>query len=403
MVSPLNIYPPKNWQDFEKLCLKLWGEIWEIPHEIEFNSDNAQGQQGVDIYGPINEGQQYFGIQCKNKKLNLIDGEKNRITISDLQIEIEKAKSFKPQLKKLIIATSLPKDQKLEEYIRIESQKNVLDGLFYIQICFWDFFERKIPEFKKVYDWYLNNEEFYKKHSIEILFKGKETVKKFFPKFQRNINHYILKQPEFEDQLKNEIHNLLINNQPASEYLKIIQSTASPLNLYNQTVDWNQLCWFKLYVKNTGEAVIEDYKIELEFEGNFIEVGAEKPSVFERQYFKTDIKEYSNSKRDLYIKPYEKTLVQSDSFITDYIYIKPVVGGYEKVNLNWKLLSRDFNCNGTLTIEIDPQYYTVDNNYFVDNQSEVAITENISLIKRRGIHGINGIQYLDKETDYKFE
>lgn len=67
MKSPFNIHPPKNWQDFETLCLKLWGEIWNIPHEIDFNSDNAQGQHGVDIYGPVNGGKDYYGIQCKNK------------------------------------------------------------------------------------------------------------------------------------------------------------------------------------------------------------------------------------------------------------------------------------------------------------------------------------------------
>ena len=67
MKAPINIHPPKNWQDFETLCLKLWGEIWNIPHEIDFNSDNSQGQNGVDIYGPVVGGLKYNGIQCKNK------------------------------------------------------------------------------------------------------------------------------------------------------------------------------------------------------------------------------------------------------------------------------------------------------------------------------------------------
>ncbi|MDP9959307.1 hypothetical protein J2T04_001186 [Chryseobacterium lathyri] len=35
MKASINIHPPKNWQDFETLCLKLWGEIWNIPHEID--------------------------------------------------------------------------------------------------------------------------------------------------------------------------------------------------------------------------------------------------------------------------------------------------------------------------------------------------------------------------------
>ncbi|MBP2615807.1 hypothetical protein [Chryseobacterium jejuense] len=132
MKSPLNIHPPKNWQDFETLCLKLWGGIWKIPNEIEFNSDNAQGQNGVDIYGPVNNGLNYNGIQCKNKKLNLINGLPNRITIKDIQEEIDKAKGFQPSLSKLIIATSLPKDQKVEEYVRTTSVENIKNGLFSI-------------------------------------------------------------------------------------------------------------------------------------------------------------------------------------------------------------------------------------------------------------------------------
>lgn len=49
MIAPTNIHPPKNWQDFETIYLKLWGEIWQIPHENEFNSHHSQGRQGVDI------------------------------------------------------------------------------------------------------------------------------------------------------------------------------------------------------------------------------------------------------------------------------------------------------------------------------------------------------------------
>lgn len=143
MIAPSAINPPKNWQDFETLCLKLWGEIWEIPHEIEFNSDNSQGQQGVDIYGPIENGAKYNGIQCKNKRLNLIDGSPNRITINDVQSEIDKALQFQPQLNKLVIATSLPKDQKVEEYIRMKSVEHVGKNLFLYKYVFGSFLRGK--------------------------------------------------------------------------------------------------------------------------------------------------------------------------------------------------------------------------------------------------------------------
>ena len=58
------------------------------------------------IFTPIDGGLSYNGIQCKNKSLTLIDGKPNRISVQDIQAEIEKAKSFQPSLKKLIIATS---------------------------------------------------------------------------------------------------------------------------------------------------------------------------------------------------------------------------------------------------------------------------------------------------------
>lgn len=50
MISPKRIHPPQNWQSFELLTLKLWGEIWNVPNEIEFNSESGSKQKGVDIY-----------------------------------------------------------------------------------------------------------------------------------------------------------------------------------------------------------------------------------------------------------------------------------------------------------------------------------------------------------------
>ena len=28
MIAPMQLQKPDNWQDFESLCKKLWGEIW---------------------------------------------------------------------------------------------------------------------------------------------------------------------------------------------------------------------------------------------------------------------------------------------------------------------------------------------------------------------------------------
>lgn len=66
----------------------------------------------------------------------MIDGSPNRISIRDIQEEIEKAKSFKPHLSKLVIATALPKDQKIEEYVRTQSIQNVEIGLLQYKYVF---------------------------------------------------------------------------------------------------------------------------------------------------------------------------------------------------------------------------------------------------------------------------
>ena len=62
MKSSKTLRKPSNWQDFETLCKKLWGEIWNC-EEIKKNGRLGQKQDGVDIYG-IPEGEkQYYGIQ----------------------------------------------------------------------------------------------------------------------------------------------------------------------------------------------------------------------------------------------------------------------------------------------------------------------------------------------------
>ncbi|MBL7706762.1 MAG: hypothetical protein JNM21_14545 [Taibaiella sp.] len=407
MKAPLNIFPPKNWQDFETLCLKLWGEIWDIPHEIEFNSDNSQGQNGVDIYGPVDGGTAYNGIQCKNKKLNLIDGSPNRILIKDIQEEIDKAKTFTPALKRLIIATSLPKDKAIEEYIRTISLEHVSNGLFTIQICFWEYFERKLPEFEKVYNWYLKNEDFHRKKQLTVTFKGGSTEKIFHPKFQKTVERYALPNPEIEAklQLLRENNSLLTVADLIKNNKLNFNSPSFNFNSWpeNMKIEWKQFCWLDLVVSNTGDAVIEDYKIELEFEGDFLKVGPERGNGILNPNFRNDVKGYSNSDTALYIEPRKKILVQGDHFVSGNFYIEPKIAVETEIKLHWKLLSRDFNDSGMLIVKISPKYHRVVNRHEVSDPNMVRDEELYSLIKRPGQHNIGGNTYADNVSDYNFD
>ncbi|MET3114618.1 hypothetical protein AAKU52_002353 [Pedobacter sp. CG_S7] len=408
MIAPTNIHPPKNWQDFETLCLKLWGEIWQIPHDIEFNSDNAQGQHGVDIYGPTDGGKCYKGIQCKNKKLNLINGLPNRISISDVQAEIDKARDFKPALKKLVIATSLPKDQKVEEYVRIKSAEYAQQNLFTIQICFWEFIERKLTEFPKVHDWYLKNEDFQRPASMDVNFSSGERTKHFYPKFQKTIERFTAEKPPAV-KLPNTTGRFLngaIDIDRLMENMKL-KETENKRNMQAlfPRIEWHQHCWLKLLIKNTGQRVIEDFKIKLVFEGDFLEVGAESRNGVFNQHFRNNVKEYSNSSNSLYIQPSHGILVQGDSFFSGSIYIQPLMDHPTEIKIYWHLLARDFEDTGVLDIRIDPKYHIIVNNHYVSSIEEEKESTNISLIQRLGsfdyLRGTTN--FSDKESDYMCE
>lgn len=98
MKAKFAVPPPEDWIQFESVCKKVWGLLWNIPNEIDFNSNNSQGQQGIDIAGIPHGEKQYFGIQCKNKRLHLKTGEKNKITTELIDDEIKKAFDFVPIL-----------------------------------------------------------------------------------------------------------------------------------------------------------------------------------------------------------------------------------------------------------------------------------------------------------------
>ena len=67
MIASSQLKKPENWQDFEKLCKKLWGEIWGCSDTIQRNGRLGQSQNGVDVYGLPKDEKAYYGIQCKGK------------------------------------------------------------------------------------------------------------------------------------------------------------------------------------------------------------------------------------------------------------------------------------------------------------------------------------------------
>jgi len=170
--------------------------------------------------------------------------------------------------------------------------------------------------------------------------------------------------------------------------------------------EWHQNFWFKLSIINTGQSVIQDFKLELDFEGEFIKVGRESPShPILAENFSTDIRVYGNTVRSLWVKPEERTLVQGDSYTADDIYLKPEIGKECEIAVHWRLLARDFEDEGKLTIKIQPRYHKTVNEHYVTSMDELKDeTVSYSLIKRPGNRDWLGrVNYTNKESDYTFE
>ena len=190
MIAPTHMRKPENWQDFEKLCKKLWGEIWDCSDTIKRNGRSGQKQDGVDVYGIPKGENQYYGIQCKGKD----DYTNSVLTSKEVDEEIEKAKGFKPALKQFIFTTTANKDVAIEEYVRQKDIENRQNGLFEVCLFCWEDIVDLIEERQDTYDWYINNCQYKDNTDIEVSFNGCENYT-IHPEYIRTTTLYKIKEP----------------------------------------------------------------------------------------------------------------------------------------------------------------------------------------------------------------
>ena len=136
----MKLPPPSSWNEFEELCFKLFTRIWD-DSIVERNGRKGQGQNGVDIYR--DNYSIYTGLQCKGKQTY----PQTKLTKKDIRDEVELAKNFKPALKDYIIITTGPRDSTIQEFVRLESEKNVNEKLFSIHVLFWEDIEGKLKDY----------------------------------------------------------------------------------------------------------------------------------------------------------------------------------------------------------------------------------------------------------------
>ncbi|MDD4149241.1 MAG: hypothetical protein PHE33_04375 [Bacteroidales bacterium] len=353
------IQKPENWQDFETLCKKLWGEIFEIPYEIKKNGKSGQAQHGVDISGKPKGEDKYVGIQCKSKD----DYTDFKLTKSEIDTEIEKAKNFKPLLGTLIFATSANKDSKLEEYVRLKNEESEFKVLLF---C-WEDIADLIEENKNTHDWYVKNLMHKTKFDFRVLFNNFQNSIVLNPRLEKKITKYVYVEKTTE-QILDEFRKKF--DESRKQFDEIQKSLEETKEIKSSTFNIPQLfeldtinkSWvdFEVILENSGSEVLEDWFFTLTFKSGVQllddeSTGSYMCNVSMANINRHDPRYINKEAKSISYNPVDKTvLVQKD-----YRHFKISVlveKDAKEVLFDWELIARDYSKRGVEKIAIEPTY-----------------------------------------------
>ena len=343
MIASTQIRKPENWQDFEKLCTILWGEIWHCQDTIRRNGRSGQAQHGVDIYG-IPEGKDgYYGIQCKGKN----DYTQSELSKTEIDEEIEKAKSFNPKLKMLIFATTAPKDADIEEYVRCRNVENIAAGEFAVEVFAWEDIVLKLEGKRNVWNWYVQNSMYDDVCDVSVSFLGKDEIT-IHPKYAK-------------------IHTSYIQSVVPSDNMFF-----TPLempSLFDEPNEYDgRWCEIAVKVENVGAITIEDYVLKVWFDDDHIdEIDNDLDLCFDMRFNPIVRESINQSKREkqevfysdeypneLQCRPKKTVLVEKDTKVFN-MNVRPFIEKGDTV-MHWEFLSRSYSKSGELLIHIDAEY-----------------------------------------------
>lgn len=347
---------PANWQDFESLCLLLWRAEWKS-EDLKKNGRNGQAQKGVDICGHKEGESEYSGIQCKCKPGN------KPLSIDDIDDEIENALEFKPALRRLVFATTADKDASIEEYVRIKDVENREKNLFSIDIKSWQDIIDMLEINKQVLNMYLDIVA--EDYAVTVMFENKSMETIICPKFMR-INYLESLSQNKTKPIINEKQpsaniacDLLHQYYPSYEISKKSKtSKIATVRIVRGHIETNHaFCPIKIVVINNGKSPIDDYKIVFTFSNTdvlFATTNVKKTEM---------ILPISFSKRVSNVKYLDgegitmlgNSIVPGDYDVTDDLFIH-FPNDVQDVQINWKLLSRQFSEEGILRLVVQSEY-----------------------------------------------
>lgn len=348
MIAPTQLNKPSNWQDFEKLCKLLWGEIWNCSDSIKRNGRPGQEQNGVDVYAYVERYNGFCGIQCKGKD----DYTNAQLTEKEIDTEIEKALSFVPELKLLLFATTSNKDAKIEGYIREKDIQNRSKGLFGVDIASWEDIVDHLERYKTTFHWYINNCQFIDATDISVTFDGEEEIT-IHPEYIKTTTRYVFKQlSDYERDFRTQ--------------LKLLKSSDLDIRL-----PWNRprkkdkrWCDINIRITNTGSTVIKSLKLLLFFRPEDIIEIDDKFYYFNAfgidEAAKAQINISRDAKREVFntysnvieYRPKDNVFVQEDE--KDFSFRVKVKDGVNSLTMGWKFLCEDYQKEGALMINVEP-------------------------------------------------
>lgn len=361
------ILKPENWQDFEELCKVLWGEIWECS-EIKKNGRAGQNQQGVDIYGIPKGESKYFGIQCKGKD----EYTKAVLTEREINSEIEKAKKFKPSLKKLYFATTANKDERIEEFVRLRNVEQIENDLFEIHLFCWEDIAYLIEQNKRAHDWYVRKINFAANFRVSVLLDNEEKLKEFHPVLLKNHIEYEYRKEEFN------YGNYRYSSSPEKQREDRIRidTEAQPVRYFLNGTTYNKSsCVFAVKLRNTGNMQLENFKLLLTLDDNcYVSEIVDKGQMFiDTSKYEYNIK-WIKDTYDLEFTTRNGVLVPNDEVTTDKICIRPTIEEPFGIYVPWRLISSDYTESGILRLVLNT---TVKEKYSKETYSSYFPNETI--------------------------
>ncbi len=195
---------PKNWQDFETICHRLWTEIWN-DLDAQKNGRQGQSQCGVDIFGKPIYSKYYHGVQCKDKDNRL----GSALTTAELEKECNKAKDFKPQISAFTLATTSQRDEGIQEFYRKLNEDAAFP--FNVNVWSWDDIEAEIAYRPIILNHFYSNIQIPETNVAAIKLNRHSTKDHFHAFFSRpKINDTISKK--FKSYLMPLVYELIDNS-----------------------------------------------------------------------------------------------------------------------------------------------------------------------------------------------